>query len=102
MNQSNQPATKLDISLIRQDIKGINKRFDDNVSQIRQDMKGINKRFDDAEDNFIKWKSEIHDLIDIGFTSKAKILNEEVGVLNSRTADLRHRTEILEKTVLTQ
>lgn len=54
---------------------------------------------DHLESSLDKWKSEIHNLIDSGFTSKAKVLDEEVGILNNRTIDLRNRTQKLEAAV---
>lgn len=85
-------ATKTDIFDLRKDNKLLNKRFDN----LNYDFSHLNKRFDDLEDKLTVWKSEIHNLIDSGFTSKAKQLNEKVGILNGRTSDLRIRTEKLE------
>lgn len=78
MSKISAPATKTDIL------------------DLKKDNQLLNKRFDDLEDKLTVWRSEIHDLIDTGFTSKAKKLDEETDILNARTADLRYRTEKLE------
>ena len=57
---------------------------------------------DSLETSLVHWKSDLHNLIDSGFTSKAKVLDEEVGILNNRTIDLRKRTEKLEKKIFLQ
>lgn len=48
----------------------------------------IEKRFDDLDQKLFDWKSEIHNLIDDGFTSKAKTHDEEIGTLNVRVTRL--------------
>lgn len=73
------------LNVIRIDLKGT-----------RSDIKGLAKQFRNQDQKFDSWKSKIHTLIDKGFTSKAKILDDEVGVLNTRTVDLRKRVEKLE------
>ena len=75
--------------------------LDRRLVRLSDDVKSLHQRFDRQEQTFEKWRSEIHNLIDSGFTSKAKRLDDEVDILNVRTVDLRHRTEKLEKVVFT-
>ena len=65
-------------------------------SYLLDEFKLLRKQINQQEQKFESWRSEIHDLIDLGFTTKAKNLDEEVDILNTRTADLRQRTEKLE------
>ncbi len=74
-------VTKNQVEILRTEIK---------------DLKNETKRgFDNLDQKLEKWKSEIHDLIDEGFTSKAKAHDEEIGILNHRTAELRQNIDKL-------
>ena len=72
------------------------KQFIEIHNEFRNLRKEMNARFDTQETRFAKWKSEIHDLIDNGFTTPAKRHQDEIGILNTRTSGLRTRVENLE------
>jgi hypothetical protein len=97
----------------QQDLKNLEKRMDKRFGEMdkrfgemdkrfgEMDKRfgEMDKRFDSLDGKFFEWKSEIHDLIDAGFTSRARVLDDEVGVLNTRTTDLRERVTKLETAV---
>lgn len=65
------------------------------VKDVKTEVKHIGKKFDDLDQKLFNWKSEIHDLIDEGFTSKAKVHDEEISILNNRTVELRNNVDKL-------
>ncbi|HBC72604.1 MAG: hypothetical protein UX91_C0004G0016 [Candidatus Amesbacteria bacterium GW2011_GWB1_47_19] len=69
------------------------KILDTRLKSLQVDFEDFQKNL---ESSLFKWRSEIHDLIDKGFSAKAKKLDGEVGVLNNRTTELRQRVEKLE------
>ena len=75
------------------------RKHDDNFKIIRIDLKELTKAFQKQDKKLEIWKSEIHNLIDKGFTSKAKKLDQEVGILNNRTVELRKKVSKLETSV---
>jgi predicted nuclease with TOPRIM domain len=113
MTKISPPATKNDLNSLRHDMNSrfgemehrfgeMEHRFgemENRFGEMEHRFGEIGHRFDIMEEHFVKWKSEIHDLIDEGFTSKAKNLDEEVGVLNSRTIEIRQKVEKLESIV---
>lgn len=87
---------RLQFKEVRLQFKDVQLQFKDVQLQLHQ----IETKFDIQAEMFQQWKSEIHDLIDNGFTSKAKAHDEELDILNIRTADTRARLEKLEEVVL--
>jgi hypothetical protein len=67
MTKISPPATKNDLNDLRHDM---NNRFGEMENRFGE----MENRFDIMEEHFVQWKSEIHNLIDAGFTSKAKNL----------------------------
>lgn len=71
---------------------GAIKHLENRVKVVETDLgdfrSAMEKRFDDLDQKLFDWKSEIHDLIDEGFTSKAKAHDEEIGTLNVRVTRL--------------
>jgi len=52
--------------------------YSDQFSLVRTEIKDIGRKLDQQEQKFEKWRSDIHNLIDKGFTSKAKKLERAV------------------------
>ncbi len=65
----------------------------------RKDIKSLREemyeQFDSWDQKFFEFKSQIHDLIDNGFSTKAKAHDEEIEILNIRTSELRSDVEKL-------
>jgi hypothetical protein len=74
------------------------------VKSLEQRVRIMETELNDFETNMEKslftWKSEIHDLIDQGFTSKAKAHDEEITLLNLRTLETREKVDKLETIML--
>ena len=78
-------------------------KFNNEVrSEFRDLRKEMNRRFNGQEKKFFQWKSDLFTKIDTGYTKPIKNLQDEVGILNSRSSDTRHRVEKLEKIVYNQ
>ena len=101
------PATTDELMIaIKGLVKQMNTRFDSVDNRFTSLKKEMNQRFDEVvihfdkqEQKFFNWRSEIHDLIDKKFTSKAKKHDEEIAVLNNRTVEIRKRLDKLEPVV---
>ena len=57
------------------------------------------EQFDSWDKKFFDFKSQIHDLIDNGFSSKAKEHDEAIEILNVRTTEIRADIEKLNNVV---
>ncbi len=76
------------------------------MGYIRNAIGDMNKamcaQFDSWDQKFFEFKSDIHNLIDYGFSSKAKTHDEEIDILNFRTTELREDVEKLNNVVFQQ
>lgn len=70
------------------------------ITLLRKDMKkSIENLSENWDQKFFELKSDIHNLIDYGFTSKAKAHDEEIDILNFRTSELRDNVDRLNTAV---
>ncbi|MDP1743489.1 MAG: hypothetical protein Q8L51_01740 [Candidatus Amesbacteria bacterium] len=70
--------------------------------EIKELRKTMYEEFDKWDQKFFEFKSQIHDLIDAGFSAKAKAHDEEIEILNVRTTEIRGDIERLNNFVFAQ
>ena len=83
----------------QKDVKSLSREFKyqrEDIKSLRKEMYG---QFDSWDKKFFEFKSHIHDLIDSGFSSKAKAHDEEIEVLNLRTTEIRSDIDRLNNVV---
>jgi predicted nucleic acid-binding Zn-ribbon protein len=84
------------------EINNLRTEFDAQRNDIKELRKIMYDEFDKWDQKFFEFKSQIHDLIDIGFSAKAKAHDEEIEILNLRTSEIRVDIERLNNFVFAQ
>lgn len=90
---------KLDIGSLKTDVTGLKVSTKSLGQDIRDLRKEMYEQFDSWDQKFFEFKSQIHDLIDNGFSSKAKEHDEAIEILNVRTTEIRANVEKLNNVV---
>lgn len=92
-------GVKSEIVSVKSDMKNVKEETMGLKQSIRNLRKEMYEQFDSWDQKFFEFKSQIHDLIDNGFSSKAKEHNEAIEILNVRTTEIRQDVEKLNNAV---
>jgi chromosome segregation ATPase len=95
-------SVKSDVGSLKSDVKNIKNETVGLKQSIRDLRKEMYEQFDGWDKKFFDFKSQIHDLIDNGFSSKAREHNDAIEILNVRTTEIREDIEKLNNTVFPQ
>lgn len=91
-----------ELKFIGREIKTLSIELKSQGAEIKELRKEMYDQFDKWDQKFFEFKSQIHDLIDSGFSAKAKAHDEEIEILNLRTSEIRIDIDRLNHVVFAQ